>query len=40
MLYYGHANKDNINPQMDEIIWGKAFFISLSDTLPMKSYYV
>lgn len=24
MLYYGHANKDNINPQMDEIIWGES----------------
>lgn len=23
MLYYGHANKDNINPQRDEIIWGE-----------------
>lgn len=23
MLYYGHSNRDNINLQIDEIIWGE-----------------
>lgn len=38
MLRRGHSNKDDNNLQVDEIIGGGAFLISLNDTLPMKFF--
>lgn len=40
MLYYGHSNKDNINLPLDEMIFVGEGLSHISDTVPMKFYYV